>query len=141
MVNVHELQTINYYKLPIKIFVFNNEGYESIRYTQNNMFEGRLVGSDKKTGVSNPDFKILAKAHGLPYEKINNNNEIVKKVKKVLRIKGPVLCEVNIDPKQRRMPRISSYPRPDGVLESKPLEDMWPFLSKEEIKKNMSFFK
>lgn len=141
MVNVHELQTISHYKLPIKIFVFNNEGYESIRYTQNNMFEGRLVGSDKETGVSNPDFKILAKAHNLPYEKINNNQEIVKKVKKVLKIKGPVLCEVNIDPKQKRMPRISSYRKPDGTIESKPLEDMWPFLPKEEIKKNMSFFK
>ena len=141
MVNVHELQTINYSKLPIKIFVFNNGGYESIRYTQNNLFQGRLVGSDKTTGVSNPDFKFLAKAHHLPYEKINNNEEIVKKVKKILKIKGPVLCEVNINYNQRRMPRISSFRKPDGTLESKPLEDMWPFLPEEEVKKNMSFFK
>ncbi len=140
MVNVHELQTISYYKLPIKIFVFNNCGYESIRYTQNNMFDGRLVGSDKKTGVSNPDFEFLAQAHNLPYEKIYSNDEIVRKVNKILKIKGPVLCEVNIDPKQRRMPRISSYRRPDGILESKPLEDMWPFLPKEEVYKNMHFF-
>jgi acetolactate synthase-1/2/3 large subunit len=141
MVNVHELEIIRHYDLPIKIFIFNNRGYESIRYTQNNMFGGRLVGSDKKTGVSNPDFKFLAKAHRLPYVKINNNGEITKKIKKVLKIEGPVLCEVNIDYKQRRMPKAASFRRPDGKIESKPLEDMWPFLSKEEIKKNMSFFK
>lgn len=140
MINVHELEVIRHYNLPIKIFVFNNGGYESIRYTQNNMFAGRLVGSDEKTGVSNPDFRFLAKAHRLPYVKINNNEEIVKRIKKVLKIKGPVLCEVNIDPKQRRMPRISSYRRPDGILESKPLEDMWPFLPREEVYKNMHMF-
>jgi len=140
MVNVHELQTISYYKLPIKIFVFNNEGYESIRYTQNNMFEGRLVGSDKYTGVGNPNFSLLAKAHKLPYEKIVNNNQIVSKVKKILSTQGPVLCEVNIDPKQRRMPKAASYRKLDGKIESKPLEDMWPFLPKKEIEENMSFF-
>lgn len=140
MVNVHELQTISYYRLPIKIFIFNNHGYESIRYTQTNMFKGRLVGSDEKTGVANPDFKLLAKAHRLSYEKINNNEEIIYKVHKILKSKGPVLCEVNIDPEQRRMPRISSYRRPDGILESKPLEDMWPFLAKKEIYKNMHIF-
>ncbi|MFA6081573.1 MAG: thiamine pyrophosphate-binding protein [Patescibacteria group bacterium] len=141
MVNVHELETIKHYKLPIKIFVFNNGGYESIRYTQDNLFHGRLVGSDKTTGVSNPDFNLLAKAHSLPYVKINNNGEIIKKIKEVLKITGPVLCEVNIDYKQKRMPKAASFKRSDGKIESKPLEDMWPFLPKEEIEKNMSFFK
>lgn len=140
MVNVHELEIISCYKLPIKIFVFNNDGYESIRYTQNNLFEGRIVGADKKTGVSNPNFKDLANAHRLPYEIISNNSEIDKKLKKVLKIKGPILCEIKINPKQRRMPRISSYRRPDGVLESKPLEDMWPFLPKKEVFENMNIF-
>jgi acetolactate synthase-1/2/3 large subunit len=141
MVNVHELETIKHYKLPIKIFVFNNGGYESIRYTQDNLFHGRLVGSDKTTGVSNPDFKFLAKAHSLPYVKINNNDEVVKKIKQVLKIDGPVLCEVNVDYKQKRMPKAASFKRPDGKIESKPLEDMWPFLPEEEVKKNMSSFK
>lgn len=141
MVNVHELETIKHYKLPIKIFVFNNGGYESIRYTQENLFKGRLVASNEATGVSNPDFELLANAHSLPYVKINNNNEIVKKIKQVLKITGPVLCEVNIDYKQKRMPKAASFKLPDGKIESKPLEDMWPFLPKEEIKKNMSFFK
>jgi acetolactate synthase-1/2/3 large subunit len=141
MVNVHELETISHYQLPIKIFVFNNGGYESIRYTQNNLFQGKLVGSDEATGVSNPDFNLLAKAHGLPYVKISNNDDIVKKIKKVLKITGPVLCEVNIDYKQKRMPKAASFKRPDGKIESKPLEDMWPFLPKEEVKNNMSFFK
>lgn len=140
LVNVHELGTISYYQLPVKIFIFNNQGYESIRYTQNNMFKGRLVGSDKNTGVKNPDFGFLAKTYGLPYVKINNNGEIINKVKKVLLIKGPVLCEVNIDPKQRRMPRIFSYKNPDGTIESKPLEDMWPFLPEKEMEENMNMF-
>ena len=140
MVNVHELEVISYYKLPIKIFVFNNDGYESIRYTQNNLFEGRIIGADNKTGVSNPNFENLAKAHRLPYEIISNNEEIDKKIKKVLRIKGPVLCEIKIDPNQRRMPRIMSFRNSKGVLESKPLEDMWPFLPKKEVFDNMNIF-
>ena len=140
MVNVHELEVISYYRLPIKIFVFNNGGYESIRYTQNNLFEGRITGADNKTGVSNPNFKDLAKAHRLPYEIISNNREIDKKLKKVLNIKGPVLCEVKINPKQRRMPRIMSFRNSKGVLESKPLEDMWPFLPEKEIYQNMHLF-
>lgn len=141
MVNVHELEIISSYKLPIKIFVFNNQGYESIRATQENFFKGRLVGSDKSSGVTNPDFKYLAKSHRLYYEKINNNKEIVKKLKKILTITGPVLCEVNIDPNQKRMPKASSFKNSDGKIQSKPLEDMWPFLPKNEVIKNMSFFK
>lgn len=139
-VNVHELSTIRQYNMPVKIFVFNNGGYESIRYTQNNLFDGRLVGSDSKTGVSNPQFDSLARAYGLLYEKINNNAEIESKITKVLAVDGPVLCEININEKQRRLPRISSYRKPDGTLVSKPLEDMWPFLPESEVHENMSLF-
>ncbi len=139
--NIHELETIKYYKLPIKIFIFNNQGYESIRSTQDNYFSGNYVGSNKDSGVTNPDFKLLAKAHGFQYETIRNNDQLIKKIKKTLKIEGPVLCEVNIAYDQKRMPRVSSFRRPDGTLESRPLEDMWPFLPEKEIERNMSFFK
>jgi len=138
--NIHELETIKYYKLPIKIFVFNNQGYESIRSTQDNYFSSNYVGSNKDSGVSNPDFKMLAKAHDFKYEKIMNNNQLIGMIKKIIKEEGPTLCEVNIAYNQKRMPRVSSFRRPDGILESRPLEDMFPFLSKEEIEKNMNLF-
>ena len=138
--NIQELATIAHYKLPVKIFVFNNLGYKSIRDTQNNLFEGRLVGADISTGVSNPDFSKLAQAYNLSYEYIKNNNEIRSKVKKVINKDGPVLCEVNIAYNQPRIPRSSTFQRPDGTLESRPLEDLFPFLPREEIWENMHIF-
>jgi acetolactate synthase-1/2/3 large subunit len=138
--NIQELATIAHYKLPVKIFVFNNFGYKSIRDTQNNLFEGRLVGADISTGVSNPDFSKLAQAYNLSYEYIKNNDEIRSKVKKVINKDGPVLCEVNIAYNQPRIPRSSTFQRPDGTLESRPLEDLFPFLPREEIWENMHIF-
>ena len=139
--NIHELATISYYNLPIKIFVFNNKGYKSIRDTQNNYFEGRLVGADKTSGVISPNLKTLAQAYGLHYDYIKNNEMIIGKIKKSLKLKGPTIFEVNINPDQPRIPRVSSIKKPDGTIESRPLEDMFPFLPREELKKNMSFFK
>lgn len=137
LMNIQELETIKYYRLPIKIFVFNNRGYESIRFTQNNLFEGRFIGSDESSGVSNPDFKHLAAAHNLGYEYIKNDSQLRAKIKKVLKQDGPVLCEVNISYSQRRMPRVITVKKRDGTLISKPLEDMWPFLPEKEIYDNM----
>lgn len=138
--NSQELETIKHYNLPVKLFIFNNGGYESIRATQNNHFNGLFVGADEKSGVTNPDFKKLAQAHKLQYEKILDNSELEKVFKKVLSTKGPVLCEVNISYDQMRMPKASSFKRKDGVLESKPLEDMFPFLPRKEIYENMHIF-
>lgn len=138
--NIHELGTISYYSLPIKIFVFSNNGYKSIRDTQNNLFQGRLVGADNKSGVSNPDFKVLSKAYKIKYLTINNNKEINTKIIQALKTNGPILIEVNIAPNQERLPRIATYRRSDGTLESRPLEDMYPFLSRKELYKNMHMF-
>lgn len=138
--NIQELATIAYYQLPIKIFVVNNEGYESIRTTQESHFSGNYVGSDKNSGVNNPKFKALAFANSLPYVKINNNSEIHKKIIDVLNIDGPVLCELHVDPQQHREPKAASFKKPDGSMESRPLEDMSPFLPREEMQENMNFF-
>lgn len=138
--NIQELATIDYYKLPIKIFVFNNKGYKSIRDTQNNLFNGRLIGADNTSGVSNPNFKKIAEAYNLKYEKIMNNNQLKNKIQKVLETKGPIICEVNIAYDQIRMPRSATYKDKNGVLHSRPLEDMFPFLPREEVRKNMHMF-
>lgn len=138
--NIHELGTISHYKLPIKIFIINNDGYESIRTTQETHFAGNYVGSNVGSGVTNPDFKYLAKAYGITYLTMKKNSEIVNITKKALNLKGPVIVEMKVDPEQHRVPRVSSFKRPDGTMESRPLEDMWPFLSREEVKENMSMF-
>lgn len=138
--NIQELETIKYYKLPIKIFIFNNGGYESIRATQENLFNGNFVGADKNTGLTNPDFKFLSLSHHIKYEFIRSNKNLKDKIQKVLNIKGPVLCEVNISYFQKRTPKASSYIDKDGYIKSKPLEDMYPFLSEDEIWKNMHIF-
>lgn len=138
--NVQELLTIKNYNLPIKIFLFNNRGYSSIRATQKTFYNGRFVGSDESSGVSNPNFELLAKAYGIEFVSICNNNEIEKSIAQALNIDGPVLCEVNISPEQGITPKASSFVREDGTIESRPLEDMFPFLSREEVWENMHLF-
>ncbi len=138
--NVHELLTIRHYNLPIKVFVFNNRGYSSIRATQKTFFNGRFVGSDENSGVSNPDFEKLAAAYGLGYGRILKNGDIGEGITHVLSVNGPVLCEVNISPEQGITPKSSAFIREDGTIESRPLEDMFPFLPREEVWENAHLF-
>ncbi|MGO9109570.1 MAG: thiamine pyrophosphate-binding protein [Thermoguttaceae bacterium] len=138
--NVQELLTIHNYRLPVKIFVYNNRGYTCIRSTQDAFFEGRYVGADAASGVSNPHFDQLAAAYGLIYATIRNNDELDAGLRRVLDIEGPVLCELNISPAQGIAPKASSFRREDGTMESRPLEDMAPFLPREEIWENMHLF-
>ena len=130
--NIQELNTIDYYRLPIKIFVFSNKGYKSIRDTQNNLFEGRLVGADETSGVQNPNFKKISEGYNLKYGYIKNNEELKKKISEALEFKGPTLYEVNIAFDQPRIPKSVTYRNKDGQLKSRPLEDLWPLLSREE---------
>ena len=137
--NVQELLTIKHYRLPVKIFIFNNQGYTNIRITQANFF-GRYVGADETSGVSNPDFSHLAAAYGLSYSRIRTNSEIEKGIRAVLETDGPSLCELNIAVDQGITPKASAFRREDGTLESRPLEDMAPFLPREEVWENMHLF-
>jgi len=136
-VNIQELETLKRLNLPIKIFVLNNNGYASIRNTQRNYFKGHLVGCDPSSGLTLPDICKVASAYGLKNFRILNHKNIKKKIKKVLETKGPVICEVKIDPDLLTAPRLSSEVKPDGSIVSKPLEDLWPFLDREELKANM----
>lgn len=137
--NIQELLTIKHYRLPVKIFIFNNRGYTNIRTTQANFF-GRLVGADEASGVSNPDFAHLAAAYGFSYSQIRTNAEIEDGIRAVLQSIGPALCELNIAIEQGITPKASAYRREDGTLESRPLEDMAPFLPREEVWENMHLF-
>lgn len=137
--NVQELLTIKRYRLPIKIFIFNNQGYQSIRSTQSTFFEGRFVGCDYDSGVDNPRFDTLAAAYDLTYARIDSHSQF-DQIPRVLEANGPVLCEVSISPTQGVSPKASAFRRPDGTFESRPLEDMAPFLPREEVWENMHQF-
>jgi acetolactate synthase-1/2/3 large subunit len=138
--NIHELETIRFHNLPVKVFIFNNGGFGSIRSTQSNLFEGRLTGAGPSSGVGNPDFALIAQAYGLGYSKINNNGELTEGLQRALTGSEPAICEVNISPEQAITPKASASRRPDGTLESRPLEDMAPFLPREEVHENMHLF-
>ena len=138
--NIQELNTISYNRLPVKIFIINNGGYESIRSTQKNFFEGKFIGSDLTSGISNPDYKCLAEAYHFGFFRINDNSEIKNVLPQVLSSAGPVICELNVSYDQGRSPKTVSFRREDGSMESKPIEDQFPFLPKEEVQQNMSYF-
>jgi acetolactate synthase-1/2/3 large subunit len=135
--NVQELLTIGARKLNAAIFVLNNRGYQSIRSTQQRFSEGRLVGSDEASGVSNPSFAALAQAYGLQYRHLETNEDVDAELKDVLAVDGPTLCEVNVGYTQERIPRVVSKRLADGTLQSGALHDQYPFLPESEIEANM----
>lgn len=138
--NIQELLTVQHYHLPVKIFVFNNRGYNSIRATQQSLFGGRLVGADPGSGVASLNFTKLADLYGFNYTRIANNAEIARGVQVTLAGTNAAICDVNISPNQMITPKASAFRRPNGTIESRPLEDMSPFLSREEIRWNMHLF-
>ena len=135
--NIQEFQTIIHNKLPIKIFVLNNAGYISIRNTQNNFFKGHKVGSDKDSGVSFPNIVKLAEVYGFEACRIENQLNLKGELEKILSKPGAVVCEIMLSPTEKMEPKLSSEIKPDGKMVSKPLEDMFPFLPREEFYKNM----
>ncbi|VVB93014.1 3D-(3,5/4)-trihydroxycyclohexane-1,2-dione hydrolase [uncultured archaeon] len=135
--NIQELETLKRLNLPIKLFILNNNGYASIRNTHMKIFNGRLVCCDPSSGLTLPDTCKVASAYGLNTVKISNQENLKKDVQDVLETEGPVVCEVMIDPDIQTAPKMSSIAKPDGSMVSKPLEDLWPFLDREEFKANM----
>lgn len=137
MMNIQELQTVAFNKLPIKIFVINNNGYSSIRQTQRNFFDGRMTGSGVDSGVSVPDFVKVGQAFGLKTKRIENSQTMEKEIKEVLSTNEPILCEVMTEKEYAFLPKLSSKKLPDGTMVSPTLEDMFPFLDRDEFKENM----
>jgi acetolactate synthase-1/2/3 large subunit len=139
MMNLQELQTILTNKLPIKIFLVNNNGYHSIRITQTNLFGHHCkIGIGEESGdLSFPEFKKLAQAFGYPYYSASSNAEMMQVVDEVLAQEGPVFCEIFTDTTQVWEPKSSTKRLEDGTLVSPPLEDLAPFLPREELAKQM----
>ncbi|HWH83113.1 MAG TPA: thiamine pyrophosphate-binding protein [Burkholderiaceae bacterium] len=133
--NIQELQTLAHYQLPVKIFVLNNNGYLSIRTSQGNFFK-RLVGEGPANGVSFPDYTKVAAAYGIPARRLDTP-EFATGVHEALATPGPLLCEVMLDDAQQFEPRMSSRQLDDGRIVTPPLEDMFPFLSREELASNV----
>lgn len=139
MMNLQELQTILTNRLPIKIFLINNNGYHSIRLTQNNLFKDKCkvgIGPESKD-LSFPEFEKLAKAFGYPYLSAHSNQEMMQAVNETLAMEGPVFCEIFTDTVQVWEPKSSTKRLEDGTLVSPPLEDLAPFLSREEMEEIM----
>jgi len=136
--NIQELQTIRQNHLPIKLFVINNQGYHSIRQTQQSYFGEPLVGVGQESGdLSFPDLQKLIPAYGFPYRCIHSSEKLADTIKEVLEMDGAAVCEVFVTRYQKTEPKTSSKKLPDGKMVSAPLEDMYPFLSREELEENM----
>ena len=136
--NLQELSLIRGYKLPIKLFVLNNDGYASIAVMQDNHFKSRYAGSGKSSGVFCCDMKKLATLYDLKYEAIHNDEEIGEVLDRVLADDEPVLCEVFADYTFDEIPKAMTKVNADGSLTSGVLEDLFPFLPEEETKRWMS---
>jgi acetolactate synthase-1/2/3 large subunit len=135
--NIQELETVHRLGLPIKFFILNNNGYASIRASQTAYFGKESIGCDSTTGLSVPDLSKIAASYGLQSVVIADQSNLREEVRRILDIPGPVVVDVRVIPDEVRAPRLSSQQRPDGSFISKPLEDMFPFLDREEFLSNM----
>ncbi len=136
--NIQELQTIIHHKMPIKIFVINNEGYHSIRQTQTNLFDKNFVGIGPQSGdLSFPDMSKLAPAYGYPYFSCDGNEYLDEAITQTLSAEGPAICEIFVSKEQNFEPKSATKRLEDGTLVSPPLEDLAPFLDREEFYANM----
>ena len=136
LMNIQELQTVRRLDLPIKFFVLNNDCYASIRTSQKNYF-GQLVGADETSGLSLPDLLKVAEAFGIRATRISRPDNLRENLRAILKEPGPAVCEIMLSPDEPRIPSVRSMQRPDGSMVSKPLEDLFPFLDREEFRRNM----
>ena len=137
MMNLQELQTIVQYNLPIKLVVFNNNGYAAIRQTSNNFFNGRYVGCTPETGVSFPDFKKVADTFGFEYIKCETNREVEIKLKQFFHSEQRIFLEVIQKTDDPITPKVMSHLDENGKMQSPVLHDMFPFLDEEEMERLM----
>jgi acetolactate synthase I/II/III large subunit len=135
--NIQELEVIRRLDLPIKFFVLDNQGYGSIRNSQRAYFQGRLVASDATSGLTLPHTLAVAEAYGIATARLESHEGIGEKLEKLLALPGPMVCEVRMDPDQPTLPRVTSYQKADGSMSSRPMEDMFPLIDREEFRANM----
>lgn len=136
MPNIQELEVIRRLNLPIKIMVINNNGYASIRVSQTRWFR-RTIAADPASGLTLPDLSRLADAFQLPFYRISTDADLRTVLDRALSSDGPALVDVRVPPEEDRVPRLSNYQKADGTLASRPLEDLFPFLERDEFRQNM----
>ena len=142
MMNLQELQTVRYNDLDMRIIILNNNGYHSIRQTQQNLFSGRpLIGVCDGNGISFPDFEKVAYAFDIPYVRIDKEEDLKKRLEAAIDGTGPVLIEAVVDEGQNFEPKLSSKVHPDGSISSAANDDMFPFLPKEEYEEVRQYLK
>ena len=134
--NIQELATVMHHNLPIKLFIYNNGGYLTIRQTQELGFNNRIMGSDNKSGLSFPNYQNISKSYKIKYFKIKNHKTLNKNLINILSYKGPVICELIMDPAQEQMPKAINRRNTAGKSIPTTYEDMYPFLSKKEIEES-----
>lgn len=139
--NIQELATIMHHQLPIKIFIYNNKGYLTIKQTQELGFKSRIMGSDKKSGLSFPNYSKVASSYKIKFVKISNHIKLENKLKKIINTKGPVICELVMDPNQEQKPKAINRRDENGKTIPTTFEDMHPFISKKKlIEGNYDYF-
>ncbi len=138
LMTIQELATIMHHRLPVKLFVFNNGGYLTIKQTQELGFEGRLMGSNEDSGISFPDFMKLAEAHHFKAIRLESHQNLKQQIETVMNHDGPVLCELMMDSNQLQAPKAINRRNADGTMKQTPLEDSYPFLDPKEIEENLS---
>jgi acetolactate synthase I/II/III large subunit len=135
--NIQELEVVKRLNLPIKLFILNNAGYGSIRTSQRNYFNGHYVASNPQSGLTLPDICKTAEAYGVKSYRLKDHANLRERINEILAFDGPAVTEVMVSPDQFTAPKLSSYAKPDGTMVSRPLEDLWPFLDREEFERNM----
>ena len=126
--NIQELATMQYNRIPVKLFVYNNNGNMLIRHNQHNYMDDRFLGVGPDSGIQTPDFCKVAEAYGVKNVKIKSGDDIKAKVREVLEFNEPVVCEVICQQFAPIIPRIASRVMPDGSLKAAEFEDLYPFL-------------
>ncbi len=138
MQNLQELQTIVGQRIPAKIFLYNNSGYHSIRQSQQAYFDGFSVGCGPDSGITFPDFEKIAAAFGLGYTRVSDHDDMARAIEETLGAPGATLCEIMVDKGQNFAPKVSSRRLDDGNMVTAPMEDLAPFLPRDELARALS---
>ncbi len=137
LMNMQELATVMHNNLPVKLFIYNNGGYMTIKQTQQLGFEGRLMGCNEESGLSFPDFMKIAEAHKIPSVRLSSHDGLREQISKIMSHDGPYICEIMMDHDQDQGPKAINKRNPDGTTKQTPLEDLYPFLDPKEVEENM----
>lgn len=141
VMNIQELEVVRRDKLPLKMFILDNQGYSTVRNTQTNVFNGHFVGCDEQSGLTCGNIKAVAEAYGIKTFELRSLDDMNHIIEETLAYEGPTLTTVWVNPDQPIVPRQANYKTKEGQMASRPLEDMKPLLPEEELKEIMSVSK